>query len=68
LRRQLHAEGTSFRRLVRQVREQLACRYLRERELTVEEVARLLGYAETAPFSRAFRSWTGQSPSDFRGS
>ncbi len=68
LRRRLHAEGTSFRRLVQQVRKQLACRYLRECELTVDQVARLLGYAETAPFSRAFRSWTGRSPSEFRGS
>jgi AraC-like DNA-binding protein len=66
LRRRLRAEGTSFRILVRQVRERLARRYLREGSLTVDEVSRLLGYSEPAAFSRAFKSWTRLSPSDFR--
>jgi AraC-like DNA-binding protein len=68
LRRRLRAEGTSFRALVQQVRRQLAYRYLQQRELTVDEVARLLGYSESAAFSRAFKAWTGQNPTEFRGS
>jgi AraC-like DNA-binding protein len=66
LRRRLREEGTSFRILVRQVREQLARRYLREGSLTVDEVSRLLGYSEPAAFSRAFKSWTRRSPSAYR--
>jgi AraC-like DNA-binding protein len=66
LRRRLEAEGTSFRELVRQVREQLARRYLRDGSLTVDEVSRLLGYSEPAAFSRAFKAWTRRSPSEFR--
>ena len=68
LRRRLQEEGTSFRDLVRQVRQQLACRYLQESELTIDEVARLLGYSEPAAFSRAFKSWTTRSPTGFRQS
>ncbi len=66
LRRGLRREGASFRVLLQQVRRQLACRYLEQRELTVDEVARLLGYAEAPAFSRAFKKWTGVSPSKFR--
>lgn len=66
LRRRLRSEGTSFRSLVRDVREQLACRYLGEGGLTVDEVSRLLGYSEPAAFSRAFKRWTGVSPSAYR--
>jgi AraC-like DNA-binding protein len=66
LRRALRREDASFRVLLQQVRKQLACRYLAERELTVEEVARLLGYSEPPAFSRAFKKWTGSSPSGFR--
>jgi AraC-like DNA-binding protein len=66
LRRRLREEGTSFRVLVQEVRRQLACRYLGDGGLTVDEVSRLLGYSEPAAFSRAFKSWIGQSPSDYR--
>lgn len=68
LRRSLRREGTSFRQLVQQVRRQLAQRYLGESDLTVDEVARLLGYSEPAAFSRAFKGWTGKSPTDYRRS
>jgi AraC-like DNA-binding protein len=66
LRRRLREEGTSFRHLVRQVRERLARRYLSDGGLSVDEVSRLLGYSEPAAFSRAFKLWTGESPSAFR--
>ena len=66
LRRRLQAEGTSFRILVQDVRRHLARRYLQDGGLTVDEVSRLLGYSEPAAFSRAFKRWTGQSPSACR--
>ncbi len=66
LRRRLHEEETSFRALVMEVREHLARRYLSDATLTVEEVSRLLGYAEPPAFSRAFKKWTGLSPDPFR--
>lgn len=45
---------------------ELAARHLRESGLTVEAVAALLGYNDTAAFRKAFRRWHGLSPSEFR--
>jgi AraC-like DNA-binding protein len=61
LRRRLTAEGASFRGLVEEVREALAEELLRA-DLPVEQVARRLGYAETASFTHAFTRWKGTSP------
>jgi AraC-like DNA-binding protein len=66
LRRRLADEGTSFGALVVRVQTQLAVDLLADTDLSVEEVAAELGYAEIASFSRAFRRWTGQPPSAFR--
>jgi AraC-like DNA-binding protein len=66
LRRRLAEEGTSFGTLVARVHTQLAVDLLADTDLSIEEVAAELGYAETASFSRAFRRWTGQPPSSFR--
>ncbi|WP_067972060.1 AraC family transcriptional regulator [Mycolicibacter icosiumassiliensis] len=60
--RRLAAEGSTFRALVDEVREALAVELLGN-GLTVEEVARRLGYSETAAFSHAFTRWRGHPPS-----
>lgn len=65
LHRHLAAEGTSFRRLVSEVREALAEEMLAQR-MTVEEVAERLGYAEPASFIHAFRRWKGVPPGAYR--
>lgn len=62
LRRRLSEEGTSFRALVDEVRCALAEELLSTGSLTVEQVARRLGYAETASFTHAFSRWKGVSP------
>ncbi|WP_194289798.1 helix-turn-helix transcriptional regulator [Nocardia macrotermitis] len=67
LRRQLAAEGSTFRGLLNNVRESRAAELLRGGS-SVEEVARLLGYAETANFTHAFTRWRGMSPRAFRQS
>lgn len=61
LRRRLTAEGASYRGLVDEVREALAEELLRA-GLPVEQVARRLGYAETASFTHAFTRWKGTAP------
>ena len=66
LRRRLDLEGTSYRALVDEVREQLATELLVTGRLPVEAVARRLGYAETASFTHAFRRWKGVSPRTYR--
>jgi AraC-like DNA-binding protein len=66
LYRRLEEEGTSFRDLRNEVRETLATELLTRAGLTVNEVARRLGYSEPAAFSRAYKSWTGSGPSTVR--
>ncbi|HEY8516427.1 MAG TPA: AraC family transcriptional regulator [Candidatus Binatia bacterium] len=65
LRRRLAAEGTSFRRLLDEVRETLAEEMLTHR-MTVEEVAERLGYAEASSFVHAFKRWKGVPPGLYR--
>ena len=62
LARRLRSEGTTFRGLLDELRLQLAERYLRQPDLSVEEVAFLLGYSERSAFHRAYRRWTGRPP------
>lgn len=66
LQRRLRAEGTSLRAIFRAKRIAIACRQLSETDLSVLDIAQSLGYSETASFSRAFRSETGNSPVGFR--
>jgi len=66
LRRKLDQEGTTFSDLLDEVRKQLAERHLAEGGPTISEVAFLLGFSDVRAFARAFRRWTGQSPTEYR--
>lgn len=66
LRRQLAADNTSYQALLETTRETLASELLTTTRLPVEQVARNLGYSETASFTRAFTRWRGVSPTQFR--
>ncbi len=67
LYRKLKAEGTSFEKLLDELRHTLALQYLGGRKVSVNETAYLLGFSDPASFSRAFKRWTGMSPRDARG-
>lgn len=66
LRRRLAAEGVSFSSLVDQTRRDEALRLLRSSRLSVEDLARQLGYTTASTFVRAFHRWTGQTPMQYR--
>lgn len=66
LQRRLDAEGTRFADLVDEVRRELALRYIADERLALGEVAYLLGFAEPSPFHRAFKRWTGTTPTAAR--
>lgn len=66
LRRRLSDEHTSYRRLIDELRMHVAVKYLRDTELTTEEIADLLGFSDAANFRQAFRRWTGKAPQTFR--
>jgi AraC-like DNA-binding protein len=66
LQRRLEQEGISYRELTERLFSALADRHLREPNLTIETVAMLLGYNDTAAFRKAFHRWYGQSPGTYR--
>lgn len=66
LRRQLQAEGASYRGLLDRVRERAARRLLRERGLPLGQVAAAVGFADVRDFRRAFKRWTGHLPGELR--
>ena len=65
LYRRLKAEGVTYEQLLDGLRRRLALRFLRE-GLSVKEAAYRLGFSDPSAFSRAFKRWTGRSPSDMR--
>jgi AraC-like DNA-binding protein len=66
LQRRLKDRGIDFVRLVDDTRRRFAFNYLRDPEHTFTEIAYLLGYSEVSAFNRAFKRWTGSTPSDYR--
>jgi AraC-like DNA-binding protein len=66
LQRNLKQEGTSYKQLLDGMRRELASQYVKESRLSVNEITFMLGFSEPANFSRAFRRWTGVSPSEYR--
>jgi len=66
LSRKLQSENTNFRTLLSECRRELAEQYLRDSARSLTEIAFLLGFSEASAFSRAYRRWTGMSPTEAR--
>ena len=66
LQRRLAAHGTGYQQLLDGVREELAHLYVDDDSVPIGEMAYRLGYADESAFLRAFRRWTGTSPSKVR--
>jgi len=66
IRRRLQAEGTTYQALKDHVRRELAVEYLSDFRRTTTEIGLQLGYSEHSSFHRAFRSWAGVTPGEFR--
>ena len=66
LQRKLSEENTTFQKQLNSTRETLAIHYLRNTEMTTNDIAFLLGYLEINSFLRAFTVWTGKTVSDYR--
>lgn len=62
LRRQLAQERTTLRAILDDVRRERADQLLAQGE-AVKAVASELGFSEASAFSRAYKRWTGRSPS-----
>jgi AraC-like DNA-binding protein len=66
LQRRLTAEGTSFQRLLDDTRRELAQHYLGQSNVSLADIAYLLGFSNQSSFFRASRRWFGSSPRDYR--
>ncbi|MBO9399150.1 helix-turn-helix domain-containing protein [Shimia sp. R9_2] len=66
LRRLLKRENTTFSDILASTRLEVAQKYLRDAELSTQEIAFVLGFSDAASFHRAFRRWTGKTPKQYR--
>ncbi|MCG6574546.1 AraC family transcriptional regulator [Pseudomonas sp. AF32] len=66
LQRRLQEEGTSFQHLLDDTRRELAEQYLTQPDMTLLEIAYLLGFADPSNFFRAFRRWFDATPGEYR--
>lgn len=66
MQRKLGEHGTTYAQIVQKVQQLLAVNYIKADELGADEISCLVGYKETASFSRAFKSWTGKTMTEYR--
>jgi AraC-like DNA-binding protein len=68
LQRRLQESGSTFQRVLDEARHQMARYYLSNSVLELTETSYLLGFEDPNSFGRAFRTWEGVPPSDWRES
>lgn len=66
LHRRLSEKNTSFRGILNDARRELAEGYLQQTMMPVTEISYLVGFSDVSSFSRAYKKWTGHSPTAFR--
>jgi AraC-like DNA-binding protein len=66
LQSRLTRSDLRFSDILEEQRIELAKEYLRQEQMSLDEVAVLLGYSEQTSFGRAFKRWTGSTPQRFR--
>lgn len=62
----LRASGRNLQQIVSETRHELAEDYIMRIDLSVNEVAHMLGFSDCSNFARSFRRWTGESPTGYR--
>lgn len=67
LNRRLKRGGLGFRTMTNEVRFEIARQLLEDTQVSLTEIAAVLGYSEASAFTRAFRRWSGQTPISWRG-
>ncbi len=64
--RKLKAEGATFDQVLQKLRRERAVQLLVHEKRPVQQTAHMLGFSDPAAFSRAFKRWTGVSPSEIQ--
>jgi len=62
LQRKLKEENTRIQDLLNEIKQNLADSYLKNNSLSITEISFMLGYAEPAVFTKAYKKWTGLTP------
>ena len=66
VQRNLAVENIKFNQIVKSIQKIMAFNYLESKELSIEEIAYLVGYTETSSFYRAFKGWIGKTVLQYR--
>ncbi len=66
LQMKLQKEKTTFQQLFDQLRKEAALAYLKDPEISICDIALLLGFSEQSAFNHAFKRWTGTSPRRYK--
>lgn len=68
LQRKLKEEGHTFKDIIEVLRKEMALNYLKNKTLSIKEIAYLLSYSDASVFVRSFKRWTGDTPLAYRQS
>jgi len=66
LQNKLKEEGASYQQLLDYTRKEMALKYFENPEITLCDIAFLLGFSEQSAFNHAFKRWTGSTPKQYR--
>ncbi len=66
LRRRLAGQGTSYQQILNETRKHLAVKFLRETNLSMDQIAERVGFSDARNFRHAFKKWTDSTPSSHR--
>ena len=66
LRRNLAAQGHTFQQVLNDTRGQLAKSYVCDTNISLGEIAYLVGFSSPVAFQHAFKRWQGQAPGFYR--
>jgi AraC-like DNA-binding protein len=67
LSRRLKDGGLGYRDITNEIRFEIARQLLTDTQVPLGQIAAALGYSEASAFTRAFRRWSGQTPTTWRG-
>ena len=65
-RRKLNSLGTNYQTEIELLRKEFAINYLTKSSKSITEIALRLGYYDSSAFSKAFKSWTGETPRNYK--
>jgi AraC-like DNA-binding protein len=66
LSRRLKGGGMGYRDISNEIRFEIARQLLRDTEVPLGQIAAALDYSEASAFTRAFRRWSGETPTTWR--